>query len=147
VYHAEWPEHARRHERRIRQADLIDERELRDRRSAARIAELLLGPRLGVVSAMPNSELILASGRTIRLYALRQWTVYSGLIEGLPTREMNAAELERVRREARARNGHEPFLAARDPEFIAADRIRDESRCVVRCERMFMRPIFLERAP
>lgn len=30
-----------------------------------------------------------------------------------------------------------------DPEFIAADRIRDESGCVLRYERSFMRP-FLE---
>ena len=28
-----------------------------------------------------------------------------------------------------------------DPEFIAADRIRDESRCVLRYERTFMRPL------
>jgi hypothetical protein len=28
-----------------------------------------------------------------------------------------------------------------DPEFIAADRIRDESKCVVRHERTFMRPL------
>jgi hypothetical protein len=28
-----------------------------------------------------------------------------------------------------------------DPEFIAADRIRDESKCVFRYERSFMRPI------
>ena len=28
-----------------------------------------------------------------------------------------------------------------DPEFIEADRIRDESRCVVRYERTFMRPL------
>src|SRR5213080_1962898 len=28
-----------------------------------------------------------------------------------------------------------------DPAFIAADRIRDESRCVVRYERTFMRPL------
>ena len=29
-----------------------------------------------------------------------------------------------------------------DPEFIAADRIRDESGCVVRYDRTFMRPLF-----
>jgi hypothetical protein len=29
-----------------------------------------------------------------------------------------------------------------DPEFIEADRIRDESGCVVRYERTFMRPLF-----
>jgi NIPSNAP len=28
-----------------------------------------------------------------------------------------------------------------DPEFIAADRIRDESGCVVRYDRSFMRPL------
>jgi len=28
-----------------------------------------------------------------------------------------------------------------DPDFIAADRIRDESGCVVRYERSFMRPV------
>ena len=30
-----------------------------------------------------------------------------------------------------------------DPEFIAADRIRDESGCVVRYDRSFMRPLGL----
>jgi hypothetical protein len=29
-----------------------------------------------------------------------------------------------------------------DPDVIAADRIRDESRCVLRYERSFMRPLF-----
>jgi hypothetical protein len=28
-----------------------------------------------------------------------------------------------------------------DPDFIAADRIRDESGCVLRYERSFMRPL------
>ncbi|MGI5240577.1 NIPSNAP family protein [Dactylosporangium sp. CA-139066] len=28
-----------------------------------------------------------------------------------------------------------------DPEFVAADKIRDDSRCVVRYERTFMRPL------
>jgi hypothetical protein len=28
-----------------------------------------------------------------------------------------------------------------DPEFVAADRIRDESGCVLRYERSFMRPV------
>ncbi|MFB7968771.1 NIPSNAP family protein [Streptomyces rubiginosohelvolus] len=32
-------------------------------------------------------------------------------------------------------------LFGRDPEFIAADRIRDESGCVLRHERTFMRPL------
>ena len=33
------------------------------------------------------------------------------------------------------------LLFGHDPEFIAADRIRDESHCVVRYERTFMRPL------
>ncbi|HEY3716806.1 MAG TPA: hypothetical protein VGL39_19935 [Jatrophihabitantaceae bacterium] len=28
-----------------------------------------------------------------------------------------------------------------DPEFVAADRFRDESGCVIRYERSFMRPV------
>jgi hypothetical protein len=32
-------------------------------------------------------------------------------------------------------------LFGRDPDFIAADRIRDESGCVVRYERTFLRPV------
>lgn len=33
-----------------------------------------------------------------------------------------------------------------DPEFLAADRIRDESGCVLRYERTFMRPLLPEEA-
>jgi hypothetical protein len=32
-------------------------------------------------------------------------------------------------------------LFGRDPDFIAADKIRDESGCVVRYERTFLRPV------
>lgn len=32
-------------------------------------------------------------------------------------------------------------LFGKDPEFMAADRIRDESGCVLRYERTFMRPL------
>jgi NIPSNAP len=32
-------------------------------------------------------------------------------------------------------------LFGHDPDFIAADRIRDESGCVVRYERTFLRPV------
>ena len=35
-------------------------------------------------------------------------------------------------------------LFGRDPDFIAADRIRDESGCVIRYDRTFMRPLFPE---
>ena len=33
-------------------------------------------------------------------------------------------------------------LFGKDPEFVAADRIRDESGCVLRHERTFMRPLW-----
>ena len=33
-----------------------------------------------------------------------------------------------------------------DPEFIAADRIRDESGCILRYERTLMRPLLPDRA-
>ena len=33
-------------------------------------------------------------------------------------------------------------LFGKDPEFVAADRIRDESGCVLRYERTFMRPLW-----
>jgi hypothetical protein len=34
-----------------------------------------------------------------------------------------------------------------DPDFIAADRIRDESGCVLRYERSFMRPVLDGQLP
>lgn len=34
-----------------------------------------------------------------------------------------------------------------DPEFVAADKIRDDSGCVLRYERSFMRPVLTARAP
>jgi hypothetical protein len=37
-------------------------------------------------------------------------------------------------------------LFGKDPEFIAADRIRDASGCVLRYERTFMRPLWPESA-
>jgi hypothetical protein len=33
-----------------------------------------------------------------------------------------------------------------DPDFVAADRIREESGCVLRYERSFMRPLLPERS-
>jgi hypothetical protein len=33
-------------------------------------------------------------------------------------------------------------LFGRDPEFVAADEIRESSGCVIRYERTFLRPVF-----
>lgn len=38
-------------------------------------------------------------------------------------------------------------LFGKDPEFVAADRIRDESGCVLRHDRTFMRPLLPDRVP
>jgi hypothetical protein len=38
-------------------------------------------------------------------------------------------------------------LFGKDPDFIAADKIRDESACVVRYERTFMRPLLPDETP
>lgn len=38
----------------------------------------------------------LRSKRAITLESLKQWTVYSGLLEGYPTRERNDAEIQRL---------------------------------------------------
>ena len=35
----------------------------------------------------------------------------------------------------------------KDPDFVAADRIRDESGCVLRYERTFMRPLLPDPGP
>jgi hypothetical protein len=38
-------------------------------------------------------------------------------------------------------------LFTHDPDFIAADRIRDDSGCVIRYDRTFMRPLFPDPPP
>ena len=52
----------------------------------------------------------LSTGRIVYLRFLEQWEVYAGLLEGLPTREGNEAELKLLVDEARQRDGHDPFL-------------------------------------
>jgi hypothetical protein len=59
---------------------------------------------------MRSGELTLASGRTLYLTSLRQSATYEGLVEGLPTREMNADTIAGFVEEARERSGHEPFV-------------------------------------
>jgi uncharacterized protein (TIGR02996 family) len=52
----------------------------------------------------------LRSGRSIRLRELRQWDVYEGLLEGLPTTEMNSRTIEGVLTGLRQEHGCEPYL-------------------------------------
>ena len=67
----------------------------------------------------------------------------------------HATSCRRRRQRSRPRPVHLPSLAGHeqyrerfgvDPAFIAADRIRDESGCVVRYDRSFMRPLLPHRA-
>jgi uncharacterized protein (TIGR02996 family) len=53
----------------------------------------------------------LATGRTIRLLSLRQWAVYAGLLEGLPTRDLNQRLIDGTLAEERNRpHAAEPYL-------------------------------------
>jgi hypothetical protein len=62
--------------------------------------------------SLPRNKLKLLCGRTVSVHSLRQWSVYAGLLEGLPTRERNDADLARIVAEARQAEGHEPFVIA-----------------------------------
>jgi hypothetical protein len=57
-----------------------------------------------------RSPFKLSSGRTVSLWSLEQWAVYAGLLEGLPTRQTNDAEIKHAIDEATRRDGHAPFL-------------------------------------
>ncbi len=64
-----------------------------------------------------NGELVLNSGRQIYLRSLKQWEFYEGLLEGLPTVEMNRRRLERIVAEHRVPYG-EPFVIQPDEKPI-----------------------------
>ena len=55
-------------------------------------------------------KLTMSSGRVVALKSLKQWAAHAGLLEGLPTRQRNDAELARLVADARAQYGHEPVL-------------------------------------
>jgi hypothetical protein len=58
----------------------------------------------------PHHKLTLSDGRVVSLESLRQWLVYAGLLEGLPTREQNDAEIAALVAKARADDRHDPLL-------------------------------------
>jgi hypothetical protein len=53
---------------------------------------------------------VLSDGRAIILQSLEQWSVYAGLLEGLPTKQINDADIKRLVEEAERRDGHPPLL-------------------------------------
>jgi hypothetical protein len=66
-----------------------------------------------------QNEFILESGRKIRLRAIDQWETYSGLLEGVPTHEMNERIIKRALEAAEQRWHFEPFLIR--PEEASID--------------------------
>ncbi|APR82099.1 Hypothetical protein A7982_07448 [Minicystis rosea] len=68
-----------------------------------------------------HRKLDLSCGRTVHLEWLQQWSVYAGLLEGLPTRERNDADIEQWRADARRKDEHEPFLITPNQRPIEYD--------------------------
>lgn len=58
----------------------------------------------------PKNELQLESGREIRLLAINQWGTYSGLLEGVPTKEMNEGTIKHTLAEAKRLWDGNPYL-------------------------------------
>ncbi|VTR92623.1 Uncharacterized protein OS=Cystobacter violaceus Cb vi76 GN=Q664_31220 PE=4 SV=1 [Gemmata massiliana] len=75
---------------------------------------------LAAVGNVPtkSDEFTNRAGRQLRLDQLRQWYVYVGLIEGLPTAERNAHSIQSVVTNERGRGGHEPFLITPEERAI-----------------------------
>jgi hypothetical protein len=57
-----------------------------------------------------RSSFRLRSGRTVRVDSLKQWAVYAGLLEGLPTRARNTDEIARLVADLTREDSHPPFL-------------------------------------
>ncbi len=57
-----------------------------------------------------RGQIQLVSGRTIYLRSLRQWQIYAGLLNGLPTVEMNSRLIESLVSEEGKRWGVEPHV-------------------------------------
>ncbi|MFP2932888.1 hypothetical protein ACLESO_48625 [Pyxidicoccus sp. 3LG] len=60
---------------------------------------------------MAKEDLTLLTGRDVSIRSLDQSRTYEGLLEGLPTRQMNQRILQRLVEEARSKvHGVEPYL-------------------------------------
>ncbi|MBN8603010.1 MAG: hypothetical protein J0M26_18380 [Planctomycetes bacterium] len=59
---------------------------------------------------LTRNDVVLEKGRVIHLRSLEQWGTYSGLLEGIPTREMNHRHIKRTMDAAREKYRFEPFL-------------------------------------
>lgn len=59
---------------------------------------------------LTRNDVLLESGRVIHLRSIEQWGTYSGLLEGIPTREMNHRIIKRTMDAAREKYHFEPYL-------------------------------------
>jgi hypothetical protein len=59
-----------------------------------------------------QGELVLQTGRALSLTFLKQWLVYGGQLEGLPTREKNQYKVADALTQARTLKTGEPYLIA-----------------------------------
>lgn len=61
---------------------------------------------------MAVGDITLRVGGTISCSSLRQWRTYTGLLEGLPTRQMNERDIEHLLKQERDRGwwAGEPYL-------------------------------------
>lgn len=59
---------------------------------------------------LTRNDVLLESGRVIHLRSIEQWGTYSGLLEGIPTQEMNHRIIKRTMDAAREKYHFEPYL-------------------------------------
>ena len=60
---------------------------------------------------MAIGDIMLRSGNIIHCESIRQWRTYGGLLEGLPTRQMNERNIEQLIKEEQDRRwGEVPYL-------------------------------------
>jgi uncharacterized protein (TIGR02996 family) len=65
---------------------------------------------LAAVRRSMSRWLTLRTGRSIRLWEIRQFETYAGLFMGYPTRERNRAKVDALLRQEREREGRDPYL-------------------------------------
>jgi hypothetical protein len=93
----------------------------------------------------------LATGREIQIVQFEQELVYAGLLEGLPTREMNAKTIEHLLEQCRAGTEVPVFLIAPvqtpipyDGEYVFGEPARLPSvACVARCQSHVSDPLLI----
>lgn len=59
---------------------------------------------------LTRNDVLLESGRVIHLRSIEQWGTYSGLLEGIPTQEMNHRIIKRTMDAAREKYHFKPYL-------------------------------------